>query len=547
MARRVLVVGHKFPDTDAIVSAISYAHLLRSIGHENAVAARQGELRKETEYLLNRFSVPAPVLIRDVKVRVDDVMTTPAFTVNTEESLYDVGRALQDRGMPALPVVDDDGRLAGLIQVEGFASLFMGGVGLSVSEEIPLNLENVVRALGGQVLVDGHRARQWEKVFVAAMKLESINARIEPDALMVIGDRTDAQKLAIELGISAIVVTGGLPVDEEVIELAKHKKVTVISSRHHTFKTVQLLNLSIPVRHIMTTDVLTAQEDDLLDDARPWLAEQPVLPVIDADRRVIGVVSRSGILRPSRQQVVLVDHNERSQSVEGLEEAEVVAIVDHHRIYDVRTDSPIFMRCEPLGSTNTIVFKLFRENMVQIPRTLAGVMLGAILTDTVLFKSPTCTSDDRRAAEVLAERAGVDIADLGKAVLSAASDVADRPTRELLLGDFKEFALGDLRFGVSTVETINAASVTARTGDLMAEMRKLREERQYASFLLVVADIAHEETKLLVDGHEREVAAAFGKPLEDGHALDFRGIVSRKKQIVPVLPDIRDAIVSGGR
>lgn len=546
MSKRVYVVGHKFPDTDCISAAIAYSHLLQAMGGEEAVAARQGDLRKETEYLLDRFGVPAPVYVKDVKTRVDDVMTVPAVCVNEEDSLYDVGRVLQERDLPAVPVVDGDSVLRGLIQVESFATLFMGGVGLSVSEEIPLNLDNVLRALGGELLVDGGGKRSWERVFVAAMSLQSMRTRIDPEALMVIGDRKDAQKAAIENGISAIVVTGGLTVDAEVLDLARARKVTIISSRHHTFKTVQLLNLSIPVRHIASQDVLTTEEDDLLDDVRPLLTRQPVLPVIDPERRVIGVVSRSSILRPARRRVILVDHNERSQSVEGLEEAEIVAIIDHHRIYDVRTDAPIYMRCEPLGSSNTIIFKLFRENMIQIPRPLAGVMLGAILTDTIMFKSPTCTAEDRRAAEVLAERAGVDVNELGRAVLSAASDVAGRLPKDLLLADFKEFALGNLRFGVSTVETVNASAVAAMRDQLLEQMKEIREERKYASFLLMVADIAHEETELLVEGHEREVAAGFGRQLVDGHRIEFRGILSRKKQIVPVLPDIRDAIRASG-
>ncbi|HEX2987262.1 MAG TPA: putative manganese-dependent inorganic diphosphatase, partial [Chloroflexota bacterium] len=429
-------------------------------------------------------------------------------------------------------------------QIESFATLFMGGVGLSVMEEIPLNLENVVRALGGQILVEGNGKRLWDKVFVGAMSLESMELRIAPDSLMVMGDRSDAQRMAIERGISAIVVTGGFEVSPEVLELARKHQVSIITSRHHTFKTVQLLNLSIPVRHVMTSDVLTAEEDELLDDARPLLAKQPELPVVDAEGKVVGVVSRSSILRPARQKVALVDHNERSQSVEGLEEAEIVSVVDHHRIYDIRTDTPIFVRCEPLGSSNTIIYKMCRENMVQIPKSIAGIMCGAILTDTIMFKSPTSTQEDRRAAEVLAERAGVDLNELGKAVLSAASDVAGRAPRELLLGDFKEFALGNLRFGVSSIETVNASAVAAMRDELLDQMRVLREERRYASVILMVMDIAHEHTEMLVDGHEREVAEAFDRPVEDGHKIEFPGILSRKKQIVPLLPAIRDNIAS---
>ena len=541
MPKAIYVVGHKKPDTDTICAAISYAHLLRAMGTENAVAARQGDLRKETEYLLNRFSVPPPVYLRDVKVRVNDVMVTPAPTVNRDDSLYDVGRVLQERDLPGQPVVDDDGRLCGLIQIESFARLFLGGVGISVSEEIPLNLPNVVRALGGQVLVEGIE-RQWDRVFIGTMSLESMVQRIEPSSLMVIGDRADAQRVAIEQGISAIIVTGGFPVEEEILELARQKGVTIVSSRHHTFKTVQLLNLSIPVRHVMIREVLTAEQDELLDDARPLLARQPLLPVVDPDRRVIGIVTRSGILRPSRWQVVLVDHNERGQSIDGLDEAEIIGIIDHHRVYDVRTDTPVYVRIEPLGSSNTIIYKLYRENMVQIPKPIAGIMLGAILTDTILFKSPTSTEEDRRAAEVLAQRAGVDLNELGKTLLAATSDVAEKRPRELLLADLKEFTLGNLRFAISSVETVNAAAVAAERPQLLAEMRTLQRERGYASVMLMVIDIAHERTELLVQGYEREVAEAFGRPLENGHRIEVPGVLSRKKQVVPLLPAIRAAV-----
>lgn len=547
MSRRIYVVGHKFPDTDAICAAIAYAHLLRAMGNDEAVAARQGEMRRETQYLLDRFGVPAPMLVEDVKVRVSDVMTTPALTVSTEDSLYDVGRLLQERDMPGLPVVDGDGRVCGVISMESFANLFLGGVGLSVSEEIPLNLPNVVRALGGRVLVEGDRPRLWDKVFVGAMSLESMKRRVEPNALMVIGDRFDAQKLAMEKDISAIVVSGGLEVPEDVLEQARQHGVTIISSRHHTFKTVQMLNLSIPVRHVMSTEFLTVEADELLDDTRSLLTGQAMLPVVDPEKKVVGIVTRSSILKPARRRVVLVDHNERSQSVEGLEEAEIVGIIDHHRIYNIHTNAPIFMRCEPLGSSNTIIYKLFRENMLQIPRDLAGVMLGAILTDTLIFRSPTSTPEDRRAADVLAERAGVDPKELGLAILSAVSDVAGRSPRELLLADFKEFAMGEMRFGVSAVETVNAAAVSAMREELLKEMRLLREERRYATMILMVMDIAHEETEMLVDGHEREVAMAFGRAVENGHRIQFPGIISRKKQVVPNLPAIRDAIGSHGR
>jgi manganese-dependent inorganic pyrophosphatase len=370
---------------------------------------------------------------------------------------------------------------------------------------------------------------------VGAMRVESMQSRLEPDALIVLGDREEAQRAAIAGGVGAIIVTGGLPVSPAILDLAWQHQVTVISVPHHTFTTVRLLNMSIPVGHIVRRGVPTVAPDDLVDEVKRLLTRERTLPVLDETGRVVGVLSRSDLLKPVRRRLILVDHNERAQAIEGLEEAEIVGIIDHHRLADIQTAQPIFMRVEPVGCTCTILHELYVAAGVAVPAPIAGLMLGAILADTVLFRSPTGTPRDRQAAEALASVAGVDMAIFGHELLATGSDLAGESAEELLSGDSKEFALGEARYFVASLETINAAAVAARREELLAAMRARQERRGYTTLLLMILDIPHEQTEILVVGQEQRLAEAFGQPLVDGCLLRFPSILSRKQQVVPVL------------
>lgn len=540
MPARLYVLGHRNPDTDAICATIGYATLLRRQGHQEVVDGRIGPLRPETIYLLDRFGVPAPTLIANVYPRVADAMTSPAMTALLGESLFEVGQKLEALGMRPLPVVDDAGRLHGIAEARDFARAFFRGLDEVVSDRAPLDLDNITRAVGGTVLVAAPGRHLTDRVMVAAMTIESMLLRIEPDILLVVGDRADVQLAAIERGVGALVITGDTPVSAEVIRQASERRVTVITVPHHTYRTVQLINLSIPIEHVMRSDPPFCAADDLIEDVRATLTNVRALPVLDSDDRVVGVVTRTDLLRPTRRRVILVDHNERSQSVPGIETAEIVGIVDHHRVADLHTTLPPLMRVEPLGACSTLVARLFAEGSVAIPPDVAGLLVGGILADTLLFRSPTVTAVDRQVARELAELAGIDLNELGAAILDIASDVGGRTAEELVSFDFKDFQINGERFGVAVIETTNAAALAGRRAEL-TEALEQRRAFGYWSVLLVVVDVFHERTLVLVSGHAEEVARAFDARLRDGVALDLPGVYSRKKQIVPRLGDIRIA------
>jgi manganese-dependent inorganic pyrophosphatase len=523
---------------------VGYTALLHAQGQTNAVAARQGVLRPETSYILDRFGATAPVLLTDVRPRVADVMTTPVTTVHEDTSLFEVGQLLQRLGIRIVPVVDDGDHLAGVIGVEDFARYFIAGLDLDELDRVPLELDNVLRALGGRVLVAAPGRTLRDRVMVGAMQIDSMLKRLAPDIMMVMGDREDAQRAAIEFGVGALVITGDHPVSEDILAMAREREVTIISVQHHTYTTVRLIHMSVPVRHVMNRDPRTCGPNDLLEEVSERLRSGAArsLVVLRPDNTVMGFVSRSSLLQSVRKQVVLVDHNERGQSVEGIEEADVVGVIDHHRVADFQTRVPPFMRLEPVGATSTIVAKLYIESGLPIPRSVAGVLLGGLLADTLIFRSATTTPEDERVARILAEKAGVDIEEFGNAILSTASDVSDRTAEQIIASDFKEFVVDGGRFGIGTIETTSGAEALSRREEILEELARLRAREGYDSAVLAVIDIVQERTTLLVQGHTEAVAAAFATTPADAHAVQLPGIVSRKKHIVPMLGTLARSI-----
>ena len=531
----IYVLGHKNPDTDAITSAVGYTALLRAQG-KDAVAGRQGVLRPETAYVLKRFGVEPPQLITDVRPRVSDVMTSPARTVHEETSLYELGLLMQKHNIRVVPIVDDSGTLRGVMGVEDFARSFVGGFDLDMLDRVHLNLDNVLRALDGRLLVHAPGRVLRDRVMVGAMEINSMLGRLAPDILLVMGDREDAQRAAIEFGVGALVITGDQPVSEEILQLARERNVSVISVSHHTYATVRLIHLSTAVRHVMRRDVQTCEPGDpvegVAEKLRSGVARSMV--VTGGEGEVVGFVSRTNLLKQVRRQVVLVDHNERGQSAEGIEEADVVGVIDHHRVADFQTRTPPFMRLEPVGATSTIVAKLFFEANVPVPTGIAGALLCGILADTLLFRGPTTTPEDRRVAGRLAQIAGVDAEALGVEILRLASDVTGRTAEQLLKTDFKEFSVEGLDFGIGVIETTDAPAVLQRRDELLSAMRDLRG-RGYASVIFSVVDVANERTTLLVEGYKEAVAATFEGEREGDDVIHLPGILSRKKDLVPQL------------
>lgn len=543
MAQPIYVIGHKSSDMDSVASAYAYARLLQMQGNENAIPARNGKLKPEIRFVLDRYNVTPPEALDDVYLQVRDVMRRGVISAHIDQPLLEAGQLLQEHERRSMPVIDADNKVHGIITNEDFAKLFFNDLDPQSVNRIPLHKENLVKVLRGRVLVEG-RKPLGNRILVGAMEAETMTEYIEPGCLVVVGDREDAQLTAIENGAAALVITGDLLVSEKTLSAARQHGVMVISTGHHTFTAVRLINLSIQVQDIMNRDFEFCHPEDLLSEIKGSIMRHRSLPVVDADNRLVGYVSRTDLIKPRPKRVVLVDHNERSQAVDGIDEAELLGIIDHHRIADVYTSKPIMFRAEPVGCTGTIITKLYHEAGIAIPREVAGLLLAGLLYDTLILRSPTCTPTDEQVAAELAAIAGEDIEEYGQAIFAAAaSELNEKDAEELLTSDFKEFNVRSGKFAVGTVETASPATVEKRLPELLDTMKRLSKERNYTAFMFMIVDILNMRCRLLLHNCEAAASEVFNAPLEkDGHSIVVEGLVSRKKQVVPVLPRIEAAM-----
>ncbi|MBA2677039.1 MAG: putative manganese-dependent inorganic diphosphatase [Ktedonobacteraceae bacterium] len=544
MARPIYVIGHKNSDMDSVASAYAYARLLQLQGEEQAIPARHGELKPEIRFVLDRYQVEAPEAIEDVYLQVRDVMRRGVISAYIDQPLLEAGQLLQEHNRGSMPVVDRENRVHGMIAHADFAKLFFMDLDPQAVNRIPLNRDNLVRVLKARVLVEGRRTL-GNRVLVGAMEAETMADYIEPGCLVVLGDREDAQLTAMERGAAALVITGDLLVSERTLTAARSQGVMVISTGHHTFTVVRLINLSINTQDIMNREFTFCHPEDHMSDVQPSLGRLRSMPVVDNEGRLVGYLSRTDLIKARPKRVVLVDHNEQSQAVDGIDEAELLGILDHHRIADVHTSKPIMFRADPVGCTGTIIAGLYHESEIPIPREVAGLLLAGLLYDTLILRSPTCTPRDERVAAELAAISGENLEEYGHAIFAeAARDLAEKPAEALITSDFKEFTVRDTRFAVGTVETASPIMIEKRAPELLSTMTTMVHEQGYASFMFMIVDIINLRCHLLISGAEHAVAEAFGVPLEpDGHSIIVEGLVSRKKQVVPLLTRIQ-AIVS---
>lgn len=543
MPRPIYVIGHKNSDLDSVASAYAYARLLQIQGEEEAIAARNGDLKPEVSFVLERYQVEPPESLDDVYLQVRDVMRRGVISAHIDQSLLEAGQLLQEHNRRSMPVVDAENKVQGIIASEDFAKLFFNDLDPRAVNRIPLNRDNLVRVLKGRVLVEGRRTL-GNRVIVGAMQAETMADYVEKGCLVVLGDREDAQLKAIEMGAAALVVTGDLLLSARTLAMAQKQGVMVISTAHHTFTAVRLINLSISTQDIMNREFNYCRPEDQMSEVQRTLARRRSMPVVDGEGKLVGYLSRTDLLNARPKRVVLVDHNEHSQAVDGIEEAELLGIIDHHRIADVHTNKPIMFRADPVGCTGTIIVGLYHEAGVDIPRDVAGLLLAGLLYDTLILRSPTCTNRDERVAAELAQITGEDIEQYGQEIFTAAAaDLNARSAETLITADFKEFTVSDARFAIGTVETASPASIEKRSAELLNTMQHLSQERGYASFLFMIVDIINMRCHLLVYGGEQAVAEVLGARLEeDGHSLVVEELVSRKKQLVPLLGRIHSAM-----
>ncbi len=528
------VTGHRNPDTDSIVSAIAYSRLRNMLGEQGYVPVHLGHLNDESSFLLRRFGFQEPQTISTVRTQVRDLDFDRPPCLGMSLPVSHVWEIMQEHpNLNTLPVIHEDGTLFGMITTGGIAESDMKAIREPVLHEAPLY--NVLSALEGTVLNQDDSAFDsisGEVVIALPSPGECLKA-VPEGAVILCGLQQEVVEKALEKKASCVILCQSALAE-------KYRNISsatcVISTPWDAWRAARMLYQATPVSRIATTGDLTCFHlDDYLDDVRDELLKSRYrsYPVLDSDDKVIGTLSRFHLIRPKRKRVVLVDHNEVSQSVPGLEQAELVGIIDHHRLGDVQTGYPVFMRNEPVGSTTTIVASMYQEHGLLPEEKLAGLMAAAILSDTVMFKSPTTTPLDRRIAERLARIAGIDLTSLGKEVFSAGT--MDKPAEELLMTDFKEFNLGDHRLGISQIATMDSEQMIHRGDELLDAMKKLQQEKHYDMTLLMVTDVLRSGTQLFFLGDGEILRQAFALQDIGEHSVFLKGVVSRKKQMVPAL------------
>ena len=532
----ILVFGHRNPDNDSICSAIAYAHL-KNLSDPARVYApvRLGPLPAETEWVLRRFGVAAPEQVTHVRTRVRDVMTTDVVTVAPGDTLLTVGRLLAERGVRGLPVIEN-GSVVGLVTMQSLATRYAADLTVTGFQDRPVTVAQLVEVLDGRLLVGDGTTMLAGNVLIGAMEPQSMLGYIKRGDVLILGDRRRSQPMAIEAGVACLVVTGGGEPSESVLATAREHGCAVVVTSKDSYGAARLAELSHTVTEIMDTDALTVEPDALLSEAAEDLFASPhrEAVVIDADGTLAGLLTRTNVARAGRRQVILVDHNETAQSADGVEEAAVVEIVDHHRIGDVETAAPITFLNLPVGATATIVAQRYRELGVESPTAMSGLMLAAVLTDTVMLKSPTTTDTDREVAEWLANELDVDFVEFGMEMFRARGGGKAFSAEAVVKADLKQYRIGDVPAVVAQTETVDLDEVLRHRDELVAVMEKMSEDRGYGLFVLMVTDVVREGSELLVVGKRRIAERAFGVSFESGSAW-FDGMLSRKKQVAPRL------------
>ncbi len=537
MKETVYVFGHKNPDSDSICAALAYAEYKNASGNINAVPVRLGELNRETKFILDYFGVEPPRLLETARLSVKDLNFDRVAPVSPDISIGMALEIMKKNNLNSLPVVNDKEQLVGMVSISDIIGSYIDVWDNSILWRSGTSLENIIDTLSADVILMPKKARPFTgKILVLAMEPVTAKKYIEANDVVICGDRVDVQDVALDSNISLMIVTGDTEVDTRIVEKAKEKEVIIISTPHDTFTASRLITQSIPIKNVMTSeDIVKFTLDDLVDNAREQMAQTRFrnYPVVDDSDRVVGLISRYHLISSMKKKVILVDHNERSQSVDGIEECEILEIIDHHRIADVFTGNPIYFRNEPVGSTSTIVASIMFENGRRPSKKIAGILAAAIISDTLLLRSPTATITDRIMLERLAKIANLDIEKFAKEMFKAGTSLKDRTPRELLEQDFKAFQIEDEKMGIAQVFTTDPESIEDMKEDLIALMEERAKQEGYSIFMLMLTDILKEASEIIVVGHHKELAAqAFGKKLIN-NSFYAPGVLSRKKQVVP--------------
>ena len=544
----IYITGHKNPDSDSICAAIAYAEFKNKTQDTLAIPVRLGNVSQETQYILDYFGVEAPQFLETVKLKVEDLEMDNIAPLAPEVSLKMAWNIMRDKNLKSIPVADGNNHLLGMLSTSNITETYMDVWDSNILAKSSTSLDNILDTLSAEAQnINEERKVFPGKVVVAAMQAESLKEFISEGDIAIAGDRAEIQAELIELKVSLLIVTGGHTPSKEIIELAKKNNITVITTPHDSFTASRLIVQSLPVDYIMTKDnLVTVSTDDLVEDVKVIMSETRYsnYPVIDENNKVVGSIARFHLISTHKKKVIQVDHNERGQSVHGLEDAEVLEIIDHHRVADIQTSNPIYFRNEPLGSTSTIVAKRFFENGIRPSREAAGLLCGAIISDTLLFKSPTCTPQDIKICRRLAEIAGIVPETFAKEMFRAGTSLKGKSIDEIFNSDFKPFTIGGIKIGVAQVNTMDIEGFMPLNDEMLDYMNQKADSMGLEMIMLLLTDIINEGSQILVTGRNPEIAEeAFKVKLEDSTTF-LPGVLSRKKQVVPPLTQIITTRVS---
>lgn len=544
--KKTLILGHRNPDTDSICSAICYAGFKHQLTGENYEPCRAGNVNPETQYVLDYFKLKAPRLVENVKTQVKDIEIRKTKGVSRGISLKNAWGLMQENNVVTLPCVTEEGLLEGVITIGDITKSYMNLYDSSIISKACTKYANILDTLEGSMVVgDSEAYFDRGKVLIAAANPDLMENYIEKHDLVILGNRYESQLCAIEMEAGCIIVCEGAGVSLTIRKLAQERGCAVITTPYDTYTTARLINQSMPISYFMTKEnIIEFSEEDYLDDIREIMASKRHrdFPILDSDGKYIGMISRRNLLGAKGKSIILVDHNEKSQAVEGMESADIREIIDHHRLGTVETMSPVFFRNQPLGCTATIIYQMYQENHIEIDKTTAGLLCSAIISDTLLFRSPTCTPIDKAAGLALAQIAGLDIEKYAIDMFSAGSNLKGKSDGDIFYQDFKRFTVGNSVFGIGQITSLNAVELKDLRTRMSAYTEKEREQHEIDMMFFMLTNILTESTDLICTGQgaEQLIANAFHVKDEDMENVSGQtgivklpGVVSRKKQLAP--------------
>lgn len=541
MKEKVYITGHKNPDTDSVVSAVAYADLKNRQGDVEAIPIRLGKLNQETRFVFDYFGVTPPIIKESMLLQVSDIDIDKAFAVDPLIPVRKAWDIFQEGVTNSLAVVDGDGKITGVASLSNITKSYMDVWDDRIIGRANTPIENIIDVLAAKTQVIPESPREFSgKITILAMNDDNVgfDEYFAEGDIVVIGNRTEYLEYLITRKVALIILTNGSQIDDELIDYAKEHKVTILSTEFNTFMTARLLPMTIPVSHVMTKDnLIYFTTTDTIDTVRETMAKTRFrsYPVVDENKKVVGSISRYHLISADSKKLILVDHNEKNQSVDDIEEAEIIEIIDHHRVANISTTAPLFFRAEPVGSTATIISKMYLESGIRPSKAIAGLLCAAIISDTLLFRSPTTTDTDKRVLERMAKIADLDPEDFANKMFKAGTSLKGRAPQDLVEGDVKTFTIGGEAVRVGQVMTMNPEELAPLREDIEKLMREKIERKGESTFVLVLTDIFNETSELLVVGkHIEAIEEEFENKVTNG-TISAPGVLSRKKQVIPRL------------